>query len=148
MANVVSNLKPRVSYGVNGNVAGLGNYEVYGEYNTINNSSGIPIPYDGKVGFLNTKLVNNNLRWEKSNSFEVGLDVGFLQNRINLIMDYYNRTTSDLLTDLNLPGYTGFGSIRTNLGSLRNQGFEVEAKFNILTNRKGFSWDFQPMPLS
>ena len=141
LANVVSNLKPRVSYGVNGNVAGLGNYEVYGEYNTINNSSGIPIPYDGKVGFLNTKLVNNNLRWEKSNSFEVGLDVGFFQNRINLIMDYYNRTTSDLLTDLNLPGYTGFGSIRTNLGSLRNQGFEVEAKFNILTDQKGFSWD-------
>ena len=66
LANVVSNLKPRVSYGVNGNVAGLGNYEVYGEYNTINNSSGIPIPYDGKVGFLNTKLVNNNLRWEKN----------------------------------------------------------------------------------
>lgn len=141
LAGVVSNLKPRVSYGVNGNVAGLQNYEVYGEYSTINTTGGLPIPYDGSTGFLNTGLINNDLRWEKSNSFEIGLDVGLLQNRVNLILDYYNRTTSDLLTSLELPGYTGFGTLRTNLGSLRNSGFEVEAKFNILANVKGFSWD-------
>lgn len=142
VAKYVSTVKPRVSYGVNGNVAGLGNYEVYGEYNTINNSSSIPIPYNGNVGFLNTGLINSDLRWEKSNSFEVGLDLGFINNRFNLILDYYNRTTSDLLTSLELPGYTGFSSIRTNLGSLRNTGFEAEVKLNILSNPKAFSWDF------
>lgn len=142
IAKYVSTVKPRVSYGVNGNVAGLGNYEVYGEYNTINNSSSIPIPYNGNVGFLNTGLINSDLRWEKSNSFEVGLDLGFINNRFNLILDYYNRTTSDLLTSLELPGYTGFSSIRTNLGSLRNTGFEAEVKLNILSNPKAFSWDF------
>ncbi|KKB46773.1 MULTISPECIES: SusC/RagA family TonB-linked outer membrane protein [Parabacteroides] len=142
VAKYVSTVKPRVSYGVNGNVAGLGNYEVYGEYNTINNSSSIPIPYNGNVGFLNTGLINSDLRWEKSNSFEVGLDLGFINNRFNLILDYYNRTTSDLLTSLELPGYTGFSNIRTNLGSLRNTGFEAEVKLNILSNPKAFSWDF------
>lgn len=139
---VISNLKPRISFGLNGNVAGLENYEVYGEYGTLNDTNTkLPYAYNGSVGFLNTGLINNNLRWEKSNSLEVGLDVGFLANRINLIMDYYSRTTSDLLTNLELPNYTGFNSIRTNLGSLRNQGFEIEAKFNILNNVKGFSWD-------
>lgn len=142
LGNIFSNFKPRISYGLNGNVAGLNNYEVYGSYSTINNSSGIPYSYNGSTGFLNTGLINSQLRWEKSNSMEVGLDLGLLDNRINIIMDYYNRTTSDLLTNLDLPGYTGFGSIRTNLGSLRNQGFELEAKFNILSNPKGFSWDF------
>ena len=116
IAKYISTIKPRISYGVNGNVAGLGNYEVYGEYNTINDGSSIPIPYNGNVGFLNTGLINSDLRWEKSNSFEVGLDLGFINNRFNLILDYYNRTTSDLLTSLELPGYTGFSSIRTNLG--------------------------------
>ena len=142
IAKYISTIKPRISYGVNGNVAGLGNYEVYGEYNTINDGSSIPIPYNGNVGFLNTGLINSDLRWEKSNSFEVGLDLGFINNRFNLILDYYNRTTSDLLTSLELPGYTGFSSIRTNLGSLRNTGFEAEIKLNILSNPKAFSWDF------
>mgnify|MGYP002542568998 FL=1 len=134
LSSVVSSVKPRISYGVNGNVAGLGNYEVYGEYGT-------QTAYDGNIGFLNTKLINGGLRWEKSKSFEAGLDFGLFNNRVNFITDYYNRTTTDLLTNLALPGYTGFGSIRTNLGSLRNQGFEAEVKVNILSNPKAFIWD-------
>lgn len=97
--------------------------------------------YDGSVGFYNDKLVNGGLRWEQSKSFEVGLDIGFFNNRLSFILDYYNRTTSDLLTDLDLPNYTGFNSIKTNLGTLRNQGFEMEVKANILNNVNGFSWD-------
>ena len=86
-------------------------------------------------------MVNSGLRWEQSKSFEVGLDIGFFINRLSFILDYYNRTTSDLLTDLDLPNYTGFKSIKTNLGTLRNQGFEMEVKANILNNVGGFSWD-------
>lgn len=134
LSSFISNIKPRISYGLNGNVAGLGNYEVYGEY-------GSQKAYNGNIGFLNTGLITNDLRWEKSNSFEVGLDLGFMNNKINLILDYYNRVTSDLLTNLELPGYTGFKSIRTNLGSLQNSGFEAEVKVNILNNPKAFSWD-------
>lgn len=57
-----------------------------------------------------------------------------------MIMDYYDRTTSDLLTDVNLPEYTGFPSFKTNLGTISNRGFELEAKVNLLT-RKDWSWD-------
>ena len=60
-------------------------------------------------------MVNSKLRWEKSHTFELGLDLGFFNNRVHMIMDYYNRTTSDLLTDVNLPEYTGFPSFKTNL---------------------------------
>ena len=93
-------------------------------------------------GILNTAVINSQLCWEKSKSFEAGLDLGFLNNRFNLILDYYNRTTSDLLTDVNLPGYTGFDSFKTNLGTLRNSGFEVEGNLNLISNPKGFNWNF------
>lgn len=137
LANVISTLKPRVSYGVNGNVNGIDNYDVYGLYGQASNTN----PYNGVTGILNTAVINSQLRWEKSKSFEAGLDLGFLNNRFELILDYYNRTTSDLLTDVNLPGYTGFDSFKTNLGSLRNSGFEVEGNLNLLSRPKGFSWN-------
>ena len=138
MADVISTLKPRISYGINGNVNGIGNYDVYGVYGQWENTH----QYNGHTGMLNTGVINSNLRWEKSKSFEVGLDLGFLNNRFNLILDYYNRTTSDLLTNVNLPSYTGFSSFMTNLGTLRNSGFEVEGDLHLLANPKGFSWDF------
>ncbi len=138
IANVVSTLKPRISYGINGNVNGISNYDVYGLYGQASGTH----PYNGVNGILNTAVINSQLRWEKSKSFEAGLDLGFLNNRFNLILDYYNRTTSDLLTDVNLPGYTGFDSFKTNLGTLRNSGFEVEGNLNLITNSKGFNWNF------
>ena len=137
LANVVSTLKPRISYGINGNVNGINNYDVYGLYGQASGTH----PYNGVNGILNTAVINSQLRWEKSKSFEAGLDLGFLNNRFNLILDYYNRTTSDLLTDVNLPGYTGFDSFKTNLGTLRNSGFEIEGNLNLITNPKGFNWN-------
>lgn len=137
ISDVISTLKPRVSYGINGNVNGINDYDVYGLYGQASNTH----PYNGVTGILNTTVMNSQLRWEKSKSFEVGLDLGFMNNRFNLILDYYNRTTSDLLTDVNLPGYTGFDSFKTNLGSLRNSGFEVEGTLNLISHPKGFNWD-------
>lgn len=133
LADVVNTLKPRVSYGVNGNVNGLGYYDIYGEYKKSTN-------YNGNTGFTNTSLVNNGLRWEQSKAFEVGLDLGLFNNRLSFIIDYYSRTTDGLLTDLELPGYTGFEKMKTNLGSLRNSGFELEVRGNII-NKGGFTWD-------
>lgn len=134
LADYISTVKPRVSYGVNGNVAGIGDYTTQGLYE-------FQAAYNQNTGFLNTSVVNNRLKWEKSKSFEVGLDLGFFDNRLNFILDYYNRKTDDLLTDLNLPGYTGFDSYKTNLGTLRNSGFEVELKANIIRNVNDFNWD-------
>lgn len=142
ISNVVSNLKPRVSYGVNGNVASIGNFEAYGLY-------GQTTDYDGQTGFMNgfvesgklKGLINTKLRWEQSQTFEVGLDFSFFNNRLSFIADYYDRRTKDLLTSLDLPTYTGFDVITTNLGTLRNYGFELEVKANILNLANGFTWD-------
>lgn len=136
LSKVISNIKPRISYGVNGNVNGIGNFDIYGTYKQISSST-----YQGSTAYYNSTLVNTGLRWEQSRSFEAGLDLGFLNNRLGFILDYYNRTTDNLLTDVNLPAYTGFSTMKTNLGKLRNRGFEMEVRANILTNPKGLNWE-------
>lgn len=134
LSNTLSTIKPRVSYGVNGNVAGIGNYEVQGAYGSQGN-------YNGSLGFLNTGVINSGLRWEKSKTFDIGLDLGLFRDRISLIFDYFNRETSDLLTNLTLPSYTGFSSIRTNLGTFQNQGLEFAVNANVLRTQSGLSLD-------
>ncbi|TKK71037.1 TonB-dependent receptor [Ilyomonas limi] len=129
----ISSLKPRISYGVNGNVAGLGRYDVQGVYS----SQGT---YNGNTGFLNTGVINSDLRWEKSKTTDIGADIGILKDRITLIFDYYNRKTTDLLTDLSLPSYIGFSSVKTNLGTLQNKGFEFAINANILNLPNGLNW--------
>ena len=136
ISDIISNIKPRISYGVNGNVNGIGNFDIYGIYKQIKAGN-----YNGATGYYNSTLINTALRWEQSRSFEAGLDLGFFNNRLSFIFDYYNRTTDDLLTDVNLPAYTGFSSMKTNLGRLRNSGFEMEVRANILTNPKGLNWE-------
>ncbi len=132
--NFIASLKPRVSYGVNGNVAGVDEYEVQGGY-------GIQSLYAGQAGFLNTGIVNSGLRWERSVSVDAGADIGLFKSKVILSVDYFNRETSDLLTNLALPSYTGFNSIRTNLGSFRNRGYEVDMNANVLALPNGLTWD-------
>ncbi len=130
----VSTFKPRISYGENGNVAGLGRYEVQGGYG----GQGL---YNGNATFLNTSMINSDLRWEKSKTTDVGLDLGLLNNKITVIFDYYNRKTSDLLTNLSLPSYTGFNSFRTNLGTYQNKGYEFSVNANVLNQPNGLKLD-------
>ena len=82
------------------------------------------------------------MKWEKSKSFELGLDLGFLDNRYNLILDYYNRTTSDLLTNVNLPGYTGFDSFKQIWEVSVTPVLKWKVNLSLIRNPKGFNWDF------
>lgn len=134
ISNYISSLKPRISYGVNGNIGNITDFETQGIYSGQGN-------YNGSLGFLYTDPINRKLRWEKSATTDVGLDLGLLNNRITLIFDYYDRRTSDLITTLPLPDYTGFGGIRTNLGTLQNKGYEVTANASILKQHNGLSLD-------
>jgi hypothetical protein len=97
--------------------------------------------YNGSLGFLNTGIINGGLSWEKSKTTDLGVDIGILKNRVTLIFDYYNRETSDLLTDLTLPSYVGFNSVRTNLGTFQNQGLEFTVNANILKTKSGLTLD-------
>jgi len=133
ISQIISSLKPRISYGQNGNIAGLGRYETQGVYSLQGN-------YNGNAGFLNTGIINSDLRWEKSKTTDLGLDMGLLKDRITVIFDYYDRKTSDLLTNLDLPSYTGFSSFRTNLGTFQNKGVEIGVDAKII-DKGGFKFN-------
>ena len=130
----ISNLKIRASYGVNGNIADLGDYHAQGQYS-------VGTRYGGRAAIQNSSLANQELRWEQSKTLDVGLDMGLFNGRINLLFDVYRRVTNNLLTDLSLPHSTGFSSIRTNLGSLENKGVELELSARILGNESNVNWD-------
>ena len=125
--------KLRASYGVNGNASGIGAYTLQGSYNSAK--------YGQNTGYLIGTLPNPGLRWEKSKTFEVGLDISFLQNRINANFTYYNRLTDDKYAAFSLPPTTGFSSVTNNNGQFRNRGVEIELSAHIIQN-KDFKWDF------
>src|SRR5690606_11466043 len=125
--------KLRVSYGVNGNISGLGPYQAQGAY-TVGNR------YYGSAAIYNTSMANDELQWERSKTFNVGVDLGFVNNRITATADVYRRVTDNLLTNLNLPRSSGFTSILTNLGSLENKGVDLEVNAQILSGESEFQW--------
>ncbi|WP_237488212.1 SusC/RagA family TonB-linked outer membrane protein [Hufsiella ginkgonis] len=85
------------------------------------------------------RLANPNLHWEKTESFNSGLDFGFLNDRFTGNIDYYITPTVDMIMNRSLPGFTGFGSITTNLGKVENRGFEITLNSqNIRSNN--FTW--------
>jgi len=127
-------LKLRGSYGVTGNISGLGDYQAQGAYSVGNK-------YIGASAIQNTTIPNPDLRWEQSKTLDAGADIGILNERINIIMDLYRRVTDDLITTLSLPPSTGFSSISTNFGSLENRGFEIEVGAKLLPSESEFQWD-------
>lgn len=132
-SNLISSFKLRGSYGVNGNISGLGPYQAQGTY-------GVGSKYGGYGAIQNAELANSELQWEQSKTFDIGMDVGFLNNRILLIGDIYRRVTNNLLTTYSLPLSTGFSSVLTNLGALENKGVEAEISASVFPSTSDFQW--------
>ncbi len=131
----VSNLKARVSYGVNGNDnltlpdGSSGNYV----YQPVINQN-VNYPFGGQVvnsGQIQTGLPSPGIKWESRYTTDYGFDIGFLDNRITLSADYYTSTTKNALTNPAIPSYLGNagGNPFTNVGSFRNKGFEFQAAY-------------------
>ncbi|WP_428331519.1 SusC/RagA family TonB-linked outer membrane protein [Mucilaginibacter sp.] len=135
VSKIISTIKPRISYGSNGNVTSIGAYDVQGIYSSTNT-------YNGIGGISNTAPTLNTLQWETSSTKDVGIDLGFFNDRISLLFDYYDRVTSNLITKLQLPSYAGFSTLETNDGSLQNKGVEFTLKANIINNPGGLRLDF------
>jgi len=130
----VSQMKLRLSYGVNGN-RDIGAYSALAQLLSTQY-------YDGsapQVGVYPNTLANSNLVWERTESINLGMDVSFLKNRLDLSMEYYDMTTSNLLMNRLLPEITGFKNITSNLGELGNKGFEMTVN-TINTEKPNFSW--------
>jgi TonB-linked SusC/RagA family outer membrane protein len=134
-ANAISELKLRASYGVAGNndVAAystqvLANVQTF--YNFGNTLA---------KGLAPNGVVNHNLTWEKTRGYDIGLDYGFLNNRLNGSIDYYHKLSKKLLLDRQLPFETGAGSITENIGSVKNTGIGINLTTVNIQNRN-FRW--------
>ncbi len=117
---IVSNLKVRASVGLTGN-SEIPPYSslalLSSNYATIYN--------DTKVGGTGiARLANPDLRWEKTLQEDVGLELGLFKGRVTIEADYYYRKTTDMLLDAPVPRTSGYATIRRNVGSMQNQGFE------------------------
>ncbi len=114
---VVEFLKLRASYGITGN-AEIGNFASRSLYS---GDAG----YGSVGGQRPSQLANPDLHWEQTAQLDIGVDFGFLNNRITGEVDYYIKKTSDLLLEVNLPGSSGYSTQTRNVGEMENKGFEL-----------------------
>ncbi|GHU88022.1 SusC/RagA family TonB-linked outer membrane protein [Bacteroidia bacterium] len=130
---VVSNLKLRGSYGITGNTE-IGVYESLA---TLGNNNWV-IGNKQVTGFYPNKIPNPDLKWEKTEQLDFGIDAGFWNDRVRLTADYYHKKTTDLLYNVAITGVSGYTTMLKNIGSLENKGFEFAVESNNLTGR--FKW--------
>ena len=123
-------LKIRASYGVNGN-NGISPYKAYGVYSSTQ--------YNGTVGMLPAQPANDYLSWEKNKTWNVGLDFGFLGNRVRGSFDVYDRLTDDMLLDVKVPQTSGFSTNFMNAGSMKNSGVEFQIDGDLVSTND-FVW--------
>ncbi|MFA4867104.1 MAG: TonB-dependent receptor [Pedobacter sp.] len=134
----ISDAKLRTSYGLTGNNR-IGNYAIFSE---------MGLPYTAYYSFgnsvsqgiqLNT-FGNKNLKWETTEQVDLGIDLSLFKNRVNLTVDWYKKTTRDLLLKANVPYSSGYSNIFKNIGKVSNQGFEFSLS-TINIDGKSFRWE-------
>ena len=138
--NTFDNLKLRAGYGVSGNALGFGAYTPVATYGRPD----APTYFDYKgspyVSLAATKLANPDLKWESTAMVNVGLDFGFLRNRINGTLEFYHKKTKDLIW--NYPVSTviyPFDNIAANVGEITNKGVELTINIDAIRT-KSFNW--------
>jgi TonB-linked SusC/RagA family outer membrane protein len=133
-SKTISNLKLRVSYG------STGNSEI-GQYQSIAGLSSNTAIFGGNRagGEVHGTIPNPNLKWEKTDQADLGIDLGLFNNRINLTADVYNKITNGLLLYAPVPFSSGFDNVLSNIGSVRNRGVELSLNTNNLIG--AFRWN-------
>ena len=136
-ADWLSNLKLRLSYGLTGNNAGIGNYATQ---QTV--SSPIYYPFGGTYyqGYIPDGIVDKALSWESSKETNFGVDFGFLDNRIVGSVDTYNKLSDGLLYSVRLPLEAAGNSLTTNVGSVSNKGIEISLT-TVNIARQNLRWE-------
>ncbi|MDR0393819.1 MAG: SusC/RagA family TonB-linked outer membrane protein [Tannerella sp.] len=141
--HIMNSGKLRISYGKNGNRSlnnpylALANlWEGGGKMQGYINQSG---ELDLMRYLMVDRLANPNLQWEKTASWNFGLDFGFLDDRISGTIEYYDMRTHDMIMNQRLPSFSGFSNITTNLGQVDNQGIEISIN-SLNINNKNLQW--------
>lgn len=135
---VLSNWKWRVSFGETGNQA-------IGAYRTLTVLEAANYPYSGTLESGEAMIdwrgpANPDLKWETTDQADAGLDIGFLNNRINITLDYYYKRTRDLLQNVTIPSSSGFSQMMVNSGFVVNQGCEITLNAMVIDMR---DWKWQ-----
>lgn len=135
-ANWLGDAKLRVSWGEAGN-------DRIGNAKFLSNMQMLNYPYgdsqEMQSGYVVGNIANSSLGWEKTSSYNFGIDLGFFHNRIYLSLDYYTKKTNDLLLNAPVSLTTGFDNLLDNVGNVENKGLEIELN-TINFRNKNFTW--------
>ncbi|MFD0767278.1 TonB-dependent receptor [Mucilaginibacter lutimaris] len=131
-------VKLRASYGILGNQSVpdyqfLDNYRVSGDYYSFN---GLP------VSIIDIKFANPDIRWERASTFNVGAELTFLKNSLNVSLDYFNKITRDILLPPVVPGVWGAAASDYNAGEVQNRGWELNINYRLKTGAFNHSFAF------
>ncbi|MFD1873087.1 SusC/RagA family TonB-linked outer membrane protein [Hymenobacter bucti] len=129
----LSDLKLRASYGLTGNQNGIGNFAARGLWSGGTN-------YLGGAGIAPQQLGNENLKWEQTSQANVGLDLGFFENRVSVEFNAYYKYTKNGLIQLTEPATTGFSSYWSNAVEISNKGLEFALNTVNLRSAGGLNW--------
>ncbi len=133
-SSLFSNLKLRAGYGITGNSA-IDPYKTAGNLGFARYNYGST----NMMAFYQNEMPNPDLKWEKTNQYNAGIDFGIMKGRISGVIDVYLQNTSDLLMDRQLPLPSGFSSVVYNIGKTRNKGIEITINTQNI-QMKNFSW--------
>jgi len=137
LANIetISNLKLRLSAGQTGNQE-VGNFITQ----TYISNANVLLANGYNAGLYPGSTGNDNLKWETTTQYDIGLDLGLIKDRINLTVDVYDKLTTDMLFNLPLPQSTTTGNAWVNYGSVKNTGIEFTLN-TVNFRKKNFSWE-------
>lgn len=133
--------KLRTSWGLTGNNR-VGEYDRYAIM-AVDEGSGAMYPFNNNLDNKSVTVVslaNNDLKWETTEQYNVGVDLGLLGDRIGLTMDWYYKITRDLLLEAELPISSGFASATKNIGKISNTGIELTLNTQNI-KKKNFTWN-------
>ncbi len=152
IGSVVKNGKLRLSWGLTGNNR-VGEYDTYalyemlkekkGDYISINSTPGGVYPFENNtsnVGVVPVSLSNKELKWETTEQWNAGVDLGLLDERVSVTIDWYRKTTRDLLLNAMIPFSSGYTSAMKNIGKVRNEGLEFTLN-TVNVKTRDFSWN-------
>lgn len=133
----LSNGKVRLSWGMTGN----NRVSDFAAYAKLFSSATTEYPFGDSYhsGYALSSLANKDLRWETTDQLNLGIDLGFFNDRINLTVDIYNKVTRDLLLNADLPYTTGFATTYKNIGKMQNRGLEFTLETQNV-KKKNFTW--------
>ena len=137
--NAISDMKLRLGWGITGQQEGIGDYTYFASYTTNSKGAYYPILGDGTT--YRPDAYNPNLTWEKTTTWNAGIDLGFMNNRLTMSLDWYYRKTKDLINTVFVSAGSNFAEkVTSNIGSLHNTGLEFSVTWRPIQT-KDWRWE-------